>query len=430
MADTPPPCSELGDRNSCCWLVALGCVGFYSSDPPAYFADFLYGYYPAGLAVLDSPGKLRPLTDAGALGFASLPIVAYLFAPLALLPPHLAVGLFTIFGVAAIAASWILLVRLVELDTTNRWVLALLFVANGPLIASVRHGNLTHYVFFALVAGLCLMRAKRSVATGILIGVAAIVKPPLLLFGAFFVFRRDVWGSAAFASVTCMAVIASLVVFGWDDNLNWLKVCILQYSTQWTAAFNDQSISSFLFRFRAGPELIRDWNTYPALFGERLAVQILTAFFYLSAAVCCLVSTVRARQSGIESSEARMNLQYLLIPTLAIVSSPLAWNHYYAWLLLPTAFFLGSHILFSKAPVVYCAGWVAIGLTMPLGLSLVFSHPGITNLYWHFGVSHFLLAGIIWLGLLAWRLITTDVRVIPGAELANPLGQRRLFSPA
>src|ERR1700753_4406811 len=145
------------------WLLlavrlALGLAGFFASDPPTLFADFWSGYYAGGKAVLMGPTALRAVTDQGVSGLTSLPIVAYLFAPLTLLPIRLVAAMLAGASLLAVVASWMLIVRLNELDLRGRWLLAVLFAGSGPLQHRLREGNLTHFVLLALAGSLWLLK--------------------------------------------------------------------------------------------------------------------------------------------------------------------------------------------------------------------------------------------------------------------------------
>lgn len=384
-------------------LLAAGCIAlalatFLISDPPRYFEDFRIAYYPAGKAVFKGAQELRELTGLGVSGFVNMPVVAYIFAPLALIPMPAAIVIFTVLGLAAVIAAWKLLADLAQLDLTGRWLLALLFVANGPLQYSVREGNTSHVILLALVAGLAFLRTGRPGLAGMVLGAAAIIKPPLLLFALFFALRRDVRGLAAFAAVCVTVAATSVALFGWADNLHWLDVCVLQFSHRWLAAFNVQSIPAFLFRFEAAPALLLDWNTYLPPEGLTLPAQLLLAMLFMAAGLALL-------------KPATLTSQYMVTLCLAVLASPLSWSHYYCWLLLPIAFFLRREDMQVRSFRIF--GWLAILLVTPLVRPLTFSHPWTTEIYKDIGVSHLLFGGLLWLGLLIWQMTRSPRAATP-----------------
>ncbi len=404
------------DRNMPTWatvlavvvMVAFTGIGFRLSSPPEWFWDFTRAYYSAGRDVAQGDlAALQILIREGATGgFVNIPIVAYLFAPFGILPPQISGVLFTILGLALTALAWLLLVRLAKLDVPERWILALLFIANGPLLTGIKFGNLSYVILAALAGGLLLIRSGRSGAAGALIGLAVVIKPVLILVGLFFLLRRDWRGVLAFAAVGLATALLSLIVFGWDENLAWFQNCIVQYSRNWLPTFSVQSISAFLLRLNAEAK-ISEWILVPPTHIQKLVVQAITGLFFVAAALACLKSAkAGAGQEQVSQlSDERRDLQYMLVISLCLVTSPLAWSHYYAWLLLPTAFFLKSHATGEIPPVARWAGWAAIICVTPLnGWPTLISNPLLMDIYRSLFMSHMLWGGLIWFGLIVWWL--------------------------
>ncbi len=374
--------------------VALALLTFRISDPTYPFWDFHSAYYPAGRAVMAGPEQLREMTGRGVSGFVNMPVVAYIFAPFALLPEQVAENLFLIISFLAVVLVWRMLASLARLETTDRWLLLLVFAANGPLHYSLKEGNTSHFVLLALVAALAMLRTARSTIAGLLLGVAAMVKPPLLLFGLFFALRRDLRGMMGFCAVCGAIALLSLVLFGWSDNWHWFEVCIVQFSHRWLAAFNVQSIPAFLFRLVSPASLLQDWNSSPPPNGLAVLADVLFALLFGLAAVAVWRRTWAPR-----SALPALELQYSLVICLVILASPLSWSHYYCWLLLPTGLFLGWRHHLSGPSVGY--GWLAILLVTPAVRMLHLTSPWMQQVYKDVGVSHLLFGALLWFGLIA-----------------------------
>jgi alpha-1,2-mannosyltransferase len=403
-------------------LLAAGCLclailTFLAVDPQYPFWDYRTAYYPAGKAVLDDPASLAVLIGKGVNGFVNLPIVAYLLVPFSMLSLRYAIGLFTLFGLTMTAVAWILLIGLAELKGAERWLLLLLFVANGPLLYSIKEGNTSHVILVALTGGLYLLRARRPIAAGALLGAAAVLKLPLLLFGVYFVLRRDWRGTLGFAGVCLGVGMLSVVLFGWDFHVRWFELCVLRFGSQWLAAFNVQSIQSFILRLQVAPSLLTDWTTaYSPGASQRLVGYVLIGLLYLAALWSCIRGSARLRDN---TGDTRRDLEFLLVLCLAVVSSPLSWSHYYAWLLLPAAFHLRSTSLFAAGPIARLLGWMAIILATVLVRPLQFSDPVLMTAYSTVGASNLLFSGLLWIGLIAWSLARSR-RTMPLAIPASP----------
>jgi alpha-1,2-mannosyltransferase len=403
-------------------FVPFAAAGIWLSHPEYYFADFRSGYYPAGKAVLISPGALLPLTKLGVIGFASMPIVAYAFAPLSLLHLRLAIIIFSLAGLVSIFLSWHLLAQFLKLGMTQRFVLALLFVANGPLQYSFSEGNLSHIILLGLIGVLVLLRKEKSFSAGVLLGGLAIIKPPLLLFGVFFIARRNVRGLGGFVGTFALIASASLLIAGWEVNMDWLQFCIIRYSNEWLGAFNDQSIPSFILRLRSGSMYLNDWYGHVPLVGDKLISSGATALLYLVAAGCCIFSLLRNKTYQVERSSLTLDVQYMLVMSLVIVTSPLVWTHYYCWLLLPSAYLIKYGRTLTKNSLTYCFGWIAIALVTPPVHLFIFENGVLNAIYSKVGISHYLFGGMIWLFVLAKCVLQTRAPHQEDVFVARPSG--------
>ena len=383
-------------------VVVFERIAFWASAP-VYGWDFLNAYYPAGQAALQNdPSILSVYIGKGTQGFVNLPITAYLFAPLALFPPDVAMLLFTAIGLGFAVLAWFLLVRLAGLELRERWLLAVLFLANGGIIDAAKLGNLSYFLIAALAGGLLLVRSGRTVSAAVLLGLAAVIKPPFALFGLFFLLRRDWRGSLSFAGVGLAAALMSLAVYGWDLNYLWFENSVLHYSHNWFATFNVQSFSAFIMRLR--PDVRLDlWVTNIPTSGERLANQILTALAFLVAAAASFRLPSWTSVTSDRNPLTRLDLQYLLVVCLCLISSPLNWSHYYSWLLMPMAFFLSAQNRLSLPE--RAVAWGSIMLVTALqGWPLLISSPILMAPYKTLFVSHIFVGGLVWFGLVAWWL--------------------------
>ena len=387
-------------------VLALESLGFWVSTPGYRFCDFLSAYYPAGQAMVHHDhAALRALISQ--VGFVNIPVVAYLFVPFGVFSRHVAIALFTLTGLGFAVGSWFLLSRMLRLDLRARWLLTLLFLASGPLMNTIRLGNTSQMILFALIAGLMLIRAGRSGAAGAVLGVAAVIKLPLILMGLFFLFRRDWRGVAGFSAVGIMTACLSLALFGWSDNLHWFQTCVVQFSRNWLATFNVQSIASFVMRLDPNARL-SEWVPQVPTPGEKRVAHIFTGLVFLMAALACLRLPAKMAALNEADASARRDLQYLLVICLCLVSSPLTWSHYYVWLLIPTAFFLEGRLPPFKAQAVQRVGWVAIALVTPLvGWPWSIPNSLLMTVYRTMIMSHLLMGGLIWFGLIAYSLART-----------------------
>ncbi len=301
--------------------------------------DFKKAYYAAGDTVLHhGSAALWPLIDDA--NFVNLPIVAWVFAPLAALGPRGAGLIFMLVGLGATIAALMLLSNLGEPKT--RRLMAVLFVLNGPLWYSLILGNTTHVVLLLLIGALLLWKRKQCYAAGLVIGISIILKPAIVPLAGYFVVKRHwrVVGGAATAAVT--ALVASVLVFGLQFNLDWYRRIIVGFAGRPMGAFNVQSLDAFLLRLETGQTLLFDWHPQTLPLGLGIAKDILVAV--LAASVVLAIWRNRKTAAPIDAATPRDVdfLEFCLVLTLCVMISTVSWTHYYLLLLLPFGLYLAG----------------------------------------------------------------------------------------
>lgn len=316
------------------------------SEPGNIFSDFYKAYFHAAVEVLyEGPIATWMTDDERIVGFVNLPIVAWLFAPLVPLGEEPAAWTFLALGGVAALAAWHVLARIAALDPRRSMLLLALFLANGPLVNSLREGNTTHFVLLMLLGALLLWRAQRPVLAGAVLAACAIIKPPLVLYGLYFVLRGR-WRIVAGGAVAGLAVVAlSVAVFGVAINIGWYRACVAPFLEGVIPAFNVQSIDGFLIRLDLGTSHLLHWLPVTPSGVHRAARTVLTLALFGTAAW----AIVRARRgkaaAGPDGMSRRDLTEFALVAVLAFVTTPVSWTHYYLFLLLPWGLHLGGMLL-------------------------------------------------------------------------------------
>lgn len=350
----------------CLVFVLLGAALHFAlwriSEPAILFSDFFKAYYSAGEAVLAD--EVASLYREGAeVTFVNMPILAFLFAPLARLDDADAGWIFLALGVAAALASWALLVRIGRYRTNNAAILAFIFLINGPMVNSLREGNTTHFLLLLLVLALLLWRAGWDYGAGLVLGFCALFKLPLLLFGGYFLLRRRWRILAGGATIAACIIGLSFWVFGLEIHIAWYRFCVEPFMRGVIPAFNVQSIDAFLLRLSTGAALLQDWLPMPLPPIYRVVRPILLLAIYGTT-----IALIRRggrheplpRVSGALS--ARDLTEFSLVLTVALVSSPLAWTHYYLLLLLPWSLYQNGLLSLPDDTLSRSLMWSALAL--------------------------------------------------------------------
>jgi Glycosyltransferase family 87 len=337
---------ELSRLIACLLAGALAHVVLWQvSEPPTLFSDFYKAYYPAAEVLWDVGLKANfPFTEMGAGGFVNVPVLAWLFVPLVPLGEDLAGWVFLALGAAATILACVLLRRMAR-PGTEAAPLVLLFLLNGPLINSLREGNTTHFVLLALILAVMLLQRGYEFAPGVLLGLCAVLKLPLLLFGAYFLLRRRWRVVAGGASAICSVLLLSVAAFGLDNNVNWFSCCVEPFLGGIIPAFNVQSVDGFLVRLATGTSRLSNWDPMTVPVAYKIARQVLFAAILGYVIWSMLRTSARAAERPrADTGRVRELLEFALVLNLALVLSPISWSHYYALLLLPWGLYLGGRL--------------------------------------------------------------------------------------
>ena len=177
-----------------------------------------------------------------------------------------------------------------------------------------------------LVLLACLARINnRCVIAGCLIAAAATVKPQLALLSILALWHRD-WGFfRGFAVVFVAASALSITLYGWDNNLDYLKV--LAFLSQHGEYHHlNQSINGILNRsLYHGPSVDQDpENPIP-----NSGFPPYIAAVYLSVILSSLVMIAIPFAARMTNSGMSRILNFCLAITLFTMASPIAWVHHY-----------------------------------------------------------------------------------------------------
>jgi alpha-1,2-mannosyltransferase len=236
------------------------------------------------------------------------------------------------------------LVRTVRLDAPRAALLLFLFLVSGPIVNSLREGQSSHFILLFLIIGIVLWRSNRNYAAGLAFGASALFKLPLLLLGIYFLLRRR-WSIVAGGATTIgTAALLSLALFGIDGNISWYQEWVVPFLGSYIPAYNVQSVDGFLTRLSMGEQFLIHWDPplVPTLFHRIARSCVLVALFGGSFFLIWRANR-RAPMAADEGGPSpRDLLEFMLIINLALITSPISWTHYYVWLLILWAFYLGD----------------------------------------------------------------------------------------
>jgi len=367
-------------------VVAFAFVSWGRATP---FGDF-NTYYGAGASIFAEPSRLYAC-ETRQLCYVNIPIVAALFAPLAVLGPVPARIVFSIAGALAVALAAWLLIRELRATASERYAIVALLALSGPLLYSARLGNLTHVMLPFLVVAFAALTRGRDVRGGAVIGVLAIIKPPLMLFLPYFVLRYRWRAAAAMGGTMIAAALASVVWFGLDVHRVWWFDLGGKYASRPVGAYNVQSIAGMLAHLRR-PGHLTDWtplDVSPTFMG---AYYALVAIVFAAAAATCFAR-------GAPTQPGAQWIELNIVMVLLLLAGPVTWTHYYAFCVIPLACYATGAIRATGTTVTLGVAAAAVLVSAPVVLWLPHG-PILGPLVARVLISHYVLGGLLLLGAL------------------------------
>jgi hypothetical protein len=186
-----------------------------------------------------------------------------------------------------------------------------------PLISGLHLGQIqTILTLLYCTAFYCWLRgAERS--AGVLLALSALIKPQFALMFVWAAMRRK-WGAfwAGFSTLAA-GVCASIAVFGWQNNLDYLPV--LRTLSRGEASFVNQSMNGLLnhLTFNDDPFLWSDTAFAP----HSLTVALGTALASLLLLALALFWRRTERTGGVAD--------FACMAAIATIASPIVWTHHY-----------------------------------------------------------------------------------------------------
>lgn len=305
-------------------------VGWFEIEKH-YLYDFFKGYYHGGRKIIRNPDELY---DATCYGYTNFPLLAYLFAPLGGIQKSTAGAIFYLIGYLSLLPLGYWLIKLADLKGWYRFLILGLLTINGPLDYSIWLGNTTHIIMLLMVLALFFFKQGNEWITGALLSVSGLIKLPLILPSGYFFVQRK-WKVVASGLLIALVVLGfSLYIIPLSLNTIWLERCILSISGNPIPAYNNQSLSAVLARVFMPGDL--SWEPITPTPAYQKAIMFGNSLLYFSAIAVLFWGRKHRKNQFVYI------LEFFIILTCSLLTSPVSWTHYFALLLIPIAFCLNS----------------------------------------------------------------------------------------
>ncbi len=273
------------------------------------------------------PPRRQPPYHSGQLNL-NLPHTNLFMLPLALLSAETALHVWIVASLVVFGWSTWASVRALRWRLTPiAWLaLAVYLIAWGPAAAFSLTAQLCFLLMGPVTAAWLAARAGRSTAAGAWLGLAAALKPFLLVFLPYLALRRDHRALRSFLLVAAAVAAGGLLVFGTHAYVEWMAQLP---KVSWVSHYMNASLGAVAERL-LGRSVYGSFGSHPVL---RYAIL-------LPVLAAVGVATVLAvRRTG--DAPASVDRAWAVLLLASLLLSPLGWV-YYVWIALwPVAAAIG-----------------------------------------------------------------------------------------
>jgi len=317
----------------------------HSIDFPMYYraaAKVLAGNYDLYPHAFDEgPPQVDPLGQ-----FLYAPVIAFLFAPLALLPLNVAAFLFACLKIPAYVYLFRVVARRMNVATrAGTLILASLFIVAGYLLEEFRGGNV--HLFSVCLMVLAFDRADSGqivVPAAALATAIALKLAPLMLLPYFAIRRRFAMCATTAAMVGVLWLLPAAIV-GIDRN-NQLTEAFARSAARIADRPDNVSLRGLLFRALT-PMPVGDPQNPPNNVATVPASIVAALWFVLAGAIVIAVGVI---VWPAPRDEATALLEFSLVLTAMLVVAPHAQRLYFSALVLPVGVLVALLIRPSNGP--------------------------------------------------------------------------------
>ena len=303
-------------------------------------------------------------------GYVYPPVFAAMLVPLTWVSNDLAVRLWLVLMQLAVLASLLLIYRKIGAPSRGELLcLVAVLTTFFPLISSALTGTMNALLLLLLTAAWSAWLARRDVLSGVMTGVAAVVKLFPLALLPYLAWRRHWKLLAAMAATGLVGIAAGLAVTSLAHNIYYYRE-ILPHLTAGTGYRENQSIAGFTARL-CSP------STAEVGGGAGWCGRILDWPLVLLVVGLVLRVTSRPTRSGVEFA--------LAVTALPLISS-ITWGFHLVILVLPITLLIRevfSGSISRKAGRILTLAWLCFSVAPAIHYLLIFhplpSWPGALN---------------------------------------------------
>lgn len=319
-------------------VLFLGGIAFWARMTGNYQdtgSDFMQDYLSARLLLQGESIYGSGVTEAAGriLGVAGIenfhpPSSALFFTPLALLPYGPAFWLWSAVSLLLYLVIVGTICRNLSLGMPKTLLLQALLLFWYPFLSGIALGQSSMVIAFCVVSGWSLMKRKRGVLAGIMVGTACLLKLYPLFLLAFFAVRKSWRPLLSSLAVILAGSAATLAIVGPADIATYVLDVAPRDAREWGVFPLNISLTGFFY-----PLLVENGYVGAPVDSEKTAQAVVL----LLSAILAVTALSRCRSLPLHGEG--VTIGYSLASVTMLLLSPITWIHICIILLLPILFF-------------------------------------------------------------------------------------------
>jgi hypothetical protein len=248
----------------------------------------------------------------------------------------------------------------------------------------------------SMLLALWWFKKGKGLGTGILLGINGLVKIPMVIPAGYYFVRRQ-WMVVIGGILTVgFVLVLSLGLIPFSLNRMWLDNCILSFSGNPVAAYNNQSVAGVLAREFIPGSRIDYWLPLDPTPLFAVVSRITVLLLYVPVLIVLLYDWRSAR------TKSGYLLEFFLVLVCSLLTSPISWTHYFMFLLIPVAFYLDENLFATGTKGLNLLLVVSLILvTIPVDLTLAFfdgfGQRVVLSLHFWGGVLFYIFLFALWM---------------------------------
>jgi hypothetical protein len=230
-----------------------------------------------------------------------------------------------------------------------------------PLVKAYTLGQIQNWLNGLFALALWCWMSGRKVPSGILIALMALVKPHYGLFVLWALLRREWRFAAAFAATAVVGVVGSIMAYGFNNHVDYLRVLFF-LAERGETFYPNQSVNGLLNRVMVliDPDqwssLDFDDNSFPPFSPLVYGGTLVASIVLLSAAL------LRRGNKG----DPDRTFDFCTMALSITIASPIAWEHHYGTIFPIFAVLLASVIGDRRRLLLLTVSYVLISNYIPV----------------------------------------------------------------